>query len=496
MSELSEQRATSLHGWTAPRQRSARRRVSLEVISGVVKFLDACVIPAAGLAAWQLYNSRVYGEVQGPQYDRYTMTAILGAVIFVLIMRLARGYDPQSLPRLGWQLSRVASSWAASLALLETIAYLSKAGTSYSRGWAIGWALIAVTGLALIRMGLFALIRHWSRQGRLARVVVIVGTGEAGQQVVAKLRAASPERIAIGGIFDDRVTRGPERLEGYQVAGTTDHLIALVRQQAIDEIIIALPLSATQRIGELVAKLRSLPVDLRLSIDPVAGEFPMRAIGDTGGVPVIEIVDRPLKHWSGVAKSIEDKLLALALLVLCGPLMALIALAIRLDSEGPALFVQERFGLNNRPLRLLKFRTMRAAEADPSGALRTVRDDPRVTRVGWFLRAFSLDELPQLFNVLRGDMSLVGPRPHAVAMKAGDRLYHDAVDEYFRRHQVRPGMTGWAQINGSRGEIDTLEKARQRVALDLHYIENWSLWLDLRILLRTLPVLLSRRDAY
>ena len=161
------------------------------------------------------------------------------------------------------------------------------------------------------------------------------------------------------------------------------------------------------------------------------------------------------------------------------------AILIKLDSPGPVLFVQKRFGFNNEVIGVLKFRTMHIDRADPSGAQRTVRNDPRVTRLGRILRWLSFDELPQLINVIRGDMSLVGPRPHAVAMKAGDRLYGEAVERYLHRHRVKPGITGWAQVSGLRGEVDTLEKAHARVAHDLYYIEHWSPWLDLKILLKT-----------
>ena len=176
--------------------------------------------------------------------------------------------------------------------------------------------------------------------------------------------------------------------------------------------------------------------------------------------------------------------------------MTLIALLIKLDSRGPVLFAQERFGFNNNVIRVLKFRTMYTDRGDISGAQRTVHNDSRVTRIGRVLRATSLDELPQLFNVLSGDMSLIGPRPHAISMKAGDHLYGDAIEEYVQRHRVKPGITGWAQVNGCRGEIDTVEKARARVEHDLFYIEHWSLWLDLKTLALTVPMLLSRQNAY
>src|SRR5205814_7254319 len=230
--------------------------------------------------------------------------------------------------------------------------------------------------------------------------------------------------------------------------------------------------------------LRRLPVDLRLSAEPIAGALPIRGISEVGTVPMLDVAERPLKNWNALAKLIEDKVLGVLLLLLFAPLMALVALLIRLDSRGPVLFVQERFGFNNNVIRVLKFRTMYIERGDVTGAERTVPNDPRVTRVGRLLRTLSLDELPQLINVVRGDMSLVGPRPHAVAMRAGDRLYCEAVEQYLHRHRVKPGITGWAQVNGLRGEVDTLEKARARVAHDLYYIEHWSPWLDLRILLK------------
>jgi exopolysaccharide biosynthesis polyprenyl glycosylphosphotransferase len=198
------------------------------------------------------------------------------------------------------------------------------------------------------------------------------------------------------------------------------------------------------------------------------------------------ILEPPLNGWHRAVKWLEDKLFGLLLLAAVGPLMVLISLAIKLDSRGPILFMQKRFGYNNKVIDVLKFRTMHVSCCDPSGAKRTIKDDPRVTRVGRVLRWLSLDELPQLLNVIRGDMSLVGPRPHAVAMMVENRLYHEAVEGYLQRHRVKPGITGWAQINGLRGEVDTIEKARSRVAHDLYYIENWSLGLDLRILVRTI----------
>jgi Undecaprenyl-phosphate glucose phosphotransferase len=457
--------------------------ISHEVLTGTVQVLDFCAVFFAGAAAFASYVVAVRG--QGDELAGYVLTIFVVALAFVSALRRTGAYSLQRLPQLGWQIGRVTLVWAGALATLATLAFFAKVGDSYSRIWAATWAALTLGELAVMRVGLRGLVQRWTRQGRLSRTVAVVGAGESGEQLVRKLLTAEHGRVAIAGIFDDRLGRVPDYVAGCPILGTTDDLITFARRVLIDEIIIALPLRAEGRIGDLVAKLRSLPVDLRLSIDQI-GAFPMRGIAHTESGRMIEILDRPLKHWSGILKWLEDQILGTICFIAFAPLMALIALMVRLDSPGPALFIQERFGYNNRIVRVYKFRTMRVEQGDPSGAARTVPNDPRLTRVGRYLRRYSLDELPQLLNVLRGDMSLVGPRPHALAMKAGERLYHHAVSDYFLRHRVRPGMTGWAQVNGLRGEIDTLEKARQRVIHDLYYIDHWSLWFDLKILMKTL----------
>jgi polysaccharide biosynthesis protein PslA len=270
----------------------------------------------------------------------------------------------------------------------------------------------------------------------------------------------------------------------------------LARTNRIDDVIVTIPGHAVARLGALLYKLKRLPVDLRVSADWMIEAFPVTGVSSVGSVVLLDVFERPLKHWNGVLKWAEDRVLGSIFLLIAAPLMAVIAAAIRLTSPGPVFFAQDRFGFNNNVIRVLKFRTMYVQDADPSGARRTVQGDPRVTAVGRILRRWSLDELPQLINVARGEMSLVGPRPHAIAMKAGGRLYNDAVSDYLHRHRVRPGVTGWAQVHGLRGEIDTLEKARARVEHDLYYIDNWSIWLDLKTLAMTMRILLSGENAY
>lgn len=480
----------------APRSRSARlkRTLSREVVSGIVQIVDLLLIALSGLAAFFAYLRGVLGSVD--ELNRCSLIAALSGILFVFLMRRSRAYEFHRFAELGWQIGRVAMVWGVTISALTTWAFVSKVADVYSRGWAISFAVCALSVLILSRVWMRLQFRRWRLQGRLVRSIAVVGAGQVGEELIAKLISDRSGEVEVVGVFDDRMTRIPAVIAGCPVLGTTDRLIEMGQASAIDEIVIALPLRAADRIGQIVAKLRLLPIDLRLSIDLIAGAFPIRGVGSIASVPVIEIVDRPLKHWSGIAKRIEDHILSALALSVAAPIMLLIALAIRLDSPGPVLFIQDRFGFNNRPIRVFKFRTMYVERGDSSGERRTVRDDPRVTRIGRILRRFSIDELPQLLNVMRGEMSLVGPRAHALAMKAGDRLYHEAVGEYFHRHRVLPGITGLAQVNGQRGEIDSVERAQERVRYDLYYIDNWSLWLDLMILLRTVWQAFLTRDAY
>jgi Undecaprenyl-phosphate glucose phosphotransferase len=479
----------------APRRRQPL--MTAKVVEGLIQMLDIFVIVIIGQIALQFYIGSILGtDITRSQHVIYGLISIAVAMVFSFAMHRCRGYVIRNLVRPGWQCQRIFFNWTITVSVLTMIAFIGKASATYSRGWLVVWICGSFITLSVMRIATHNLINVARRRGLLNRTVAIVGAGEVGEHLIAKIKADLNTEIVIAGVFDDRLTRVPAEVEGYRVLGTTDSLITMIQASLIDEIIIALPLRAADRIGGLIAKLRSLPADLRLSIDDTSTGFPMRAIGQTATFQVIEILDRPLKNWSGITKWLEDRILGTIFLLLVTPLMGLTALAIRLDSKGPAFFVQERFGFNNQPVRVFKFRTMHVNQGDPSGSVRTIRNDPRVTRIGRFLRAVSLDELPQILNVMRGDMSLVGPRPHALTMKAGEQLYHDAVAEYSHRHRVKPGITGWAQIHGHRGEIDSLEKAQQRVAYDLHYIEHWSLWLDLKILLATVAVVVSRNNAY
>ena len=242
--------------------------------------------------------------------------------------------------------------------------------------------------------------------------------------------------------------------------------------------------------------LRHLPVDVSWAPELPDLRTPILGVVQVGEIPLIRLVRRPLDGWRYVLKSVEDQVLAAGMLVVAAPAMLGIALAVKLDSPGPVFYRQHRRGFSGEPIALLKFRTMFVEQCDPPDAseiTQASRGDPRVTRIGRFLRRTSLDELPQLFNVLRGEMSVIGPRPHAVAH---DRHYADLIDDYLGRHRVKPGMTGWAQVHGYRGETRTIDQMRRRIELDLEYIDQWSLWLDLQIFYRTLLVGFTQSSAF
>jgi Undecaprenyl-phosphate glucose phosphotransferase len=455
--------------------------------------MDFCLVAGAAAAVV------LYLEVQGDSAAtsrHYTLTSIFAATLFVTMFERSGGYQLKRLQLLRWQLRHVLMVWAVAVAVLLFGASLGKISEIYSLGWGVVWFGTTASLLMMERGVLHFALTRWVRAGYLTRNIVILGAGSEGERLIAKLKHSQDPTVTICGLFDDHKSQPPLSVHGLSVLGTTNDLIRFARCNPVDEVIVALPLDAERQLKEVFAKLKGLAVDLRLSIEPVARRYEGRGVSYLGEVPVLEIADRPLKHWRAGAKWIQDKVLSVLLLFGLAPFMAGIAIAIKLDSPGPVFFAQERFGFNNNVIRVLKFRTMHVGLCDPSGSQRTVCNDPRVTGVGRVLRWLSLDELPQLVNVVRGDMSLVGPRPHAIAMKAGGHLYGDAVEQYLHRHRVKPGITGWAQVNGLRGEVDTLEKAQRRLDHDLYYIDHWSPWLDLKILLMTAGIVVAPDNVY
>ena len=365
------------------------------------------------------------------------------------------------------------------------------------RQWALRWFVYGCGCGVMARLACAAALEFWRRQGRLARRTVVVGGGEGALQTIQRLEQSGKGALHILGVFDDRDrSYAPVDIGRYRKLGAFDDLEGFCREQKVDLLIIAFPTSAEDRILHVLRKLWALPLDVRILA--LGGKLRLRksCYNYIGDAPFLPVFDKPLSDWSIALKSIEDRLGAFVLVVGLSPLFAGIALGVRFTSRGPILFRQTRYGFNNEAFDVLKFRSMYVDQCDPGANRLVTRDDPRVTPFGRWLRKTSLDELPQLFNVLRGDLSLVGPRPHALKGKVGGVDYEHVVDGYFARHKVKPGMTGWAQVNGWRGETDTVEKIEQRVAHDLFYIENWSPWLDLKILLLTPLAVLGGKNAF
>jgi Undecaprenyl-phosphate glucose phosphotransferase len=333
----------------------------------------------------------------------------------------------------------------------------------------------------------------------LRDTVAILGAGPLAGRLIAHLSTqypggAAPCPIEMVGLFDDRRERA--RLAGQTVSGTIDDLMRRAQEGRLDRVIVTLPCSADSRVLAIRDRLQALAIDVLLCPDGAAFDASLHRHEGFAGLPLLTLVKRPLRGWASVAKRLEDIVISLAALIFFGPLMGFIAIAVKLDSQGPVLFRQRRHGLNNREIEVFKFRTMRVETTDESGGRQTARGDARITRLGRLLRRSSLDELPQLLNVLKGDMSLVGPRPHPTGMRTQNQLCHEIVSSYAHRHRVKPGLTGWAQINGYRGATTHPEQLARRVELDLFYIENWSLLLDLKILLKTPITLVTTDSAY
>jgi Undecaprenyl-phosphate glucose phosphotransferase len=461
------------------------------VIAGVVRLIDFVMLSIIGIALYFAYAVPLSG------FRWEYVAAILGiTTTAVICFQAADIYQVQVFRGQLRQLTLMISSWAFVFLLFIGVSFFAKLGGEISRVWLSTFFLGGLAALVGQRLALRTLVRRWARQGRLDRRTIIVGSDHNGEELVRALKAQSDSDIDVLGVFEDRNdTRALETCAGSPKLGKVDDIVEFARRTRVDLVLFALPISAESRILEMLKKLWVLPVDIRLSAHTNKLRFRPRSYSYLGKVPTLDVFEAPITDWDLVMKWLFDHLVGGLILVLALPVMAVVALAIKLDSPGPVLFRQKRFGFNNERIDVLKFRSLYHHQADPDASKMVTKDDPRVTRVGRFIRKTSLDELPQLFNVVfKSNLSLVGPRPHAVQGKLQSRLFDEAVDGYFARHRVKPGITGWAQINGWRGEIDNEEKIQKRVEFDLYYIENWSVLFDTYILLRTPVALITKSE--
>jgi Undecaprenyl-phosphate glucose phosphotransferase len=464
------------------------------VIAGAVRLVDFVLLSLVGIALYLGYMV----PISGFSWD--FVAAIFGMTVTAVICFQASDiYDVQLFRGQLPQMTRLVSSWAFVFLLFIGASFFAKLGSEISRLWLAAFFFSGLATLFGERLFLRTLVRRWARQGRLDRRTIIVGSDQAGEKLIEALNVQEDSDIDVLGVFDDRNdTRALDTCAGRPKLGKVDDIVEFARRTRVDLVLFALPISAESRILEMLKKLWVLPVDIRLSAHTNKLRFRPRSYSYLGKIPTLDVFKAPITDWDLVMKWMFDHFVGGTILLLAAPLMALVALAVKLDSSGPVLFRQKRFGFNNERIDVFKFRSLYHDQADPLASKVVTKNDSRVTRVGRFIRKTSLDELPQLLNVVfKSNLSLVGPRPHAVQGKLESRLFDEAVDGYFARHRVKPGITGWAQINGWRGEIDNEEKIQKRVEFDLYYIENWSVLFDLYILLNTpLALMTKNENAY
>jgi Undecaprenyl-phosphate glucose phosphotransferase len=472
--------------------RATSRYVDREVVQRILKFADfVAVFVAASLA--------LIAAAMPPVAERAAISiGFLAAEISLLcvfILRSAGLYDVSALTGGLWTSMRAGLATFLAGAIMFGAADLLLLPLDFS--WASSWAAFSAGYFLLTRQTLSLWASPISRSGRFRKQVAIVGGGKAAEDALKTLETSSDIDIEVVGLFDDREDqRSPASVMKHRKLGKITDLADFAREHRVDLIIVAIPLSAEARLLHILRRLWELPIDIRISGQASALKLGPRAYTYLGKLPLLAVFDRPLNGWNSFMKSTVDRVIAALAIAVLAPVMLGVALAVRLESNGPVIFRQRRYGFNNELIEVFKFRSMYTDLTDVNAAKLVTRGDPRVTKVGRIIRKTSLDELPQLFNVLTGQLSLVGPRPHATQAKAADALYEKVVDGYFARHKVKPGITGWAQINGWRGETDTHEKIEQRVKHDLEYIDQWSLGLDLLILAKTPFALLKSENAY
>ena len=472
--------------------RASKAGIPLDAVILTVRTVEFVLVILSGTIASALLVRPAIET--GPVYSRIVFVA---AVAFAVLAETVGSYDieAQFSLRQAWQ--RVATAWITTTLFLVTLGFLLKASDQVSREWAVGWFFTGGLLLLSSRLAMTIWVRRLKRRGIFNQRVAIFGAGLQGARLANYIQTTDKLTITIVGFFDDRRDgRVPPSSHNIPVLGNLTMLMETIRAGGVDQVIVALPWSAEARLQQVVSRLALTPVRIRLAPDLASFVFARRPVVLLGEMPVMTLFERPISGVDAWTKVAEDRILATLLLAIFSVPMLLIAIAIRLDSPGPIFFRQAREGFNNHPFKVYKFRTMYHNRSEDVDITQASRRDSRVTRVGAILRRTSLDELPQLFNVLQGDMSVVGPRPHAASTRAGGRLFSDVLSSYAARHKVKPGITGWAQVCGWRGETDTEDKLIKRFEHDLYYIENWSIWFDFYVLCRTVVALMLPRNAF
>lgn len=429
-----------------------------------------------------------------PWHDGYTLMGLLGGFSLTFFNQATGVYS-------GWRgrslfagFKKILQAWSLTWMFLIVLAFLLKDSASFSRFSVSVWAVITPIGLLTYRFAIRLMLASLHSKGWGTKRIAIIGAGDLGQRISkiflqAKMLGHQPVAF-----YDDDANKVGTLVNEIPVKGTIEDLLNKTAAEALyDEIYITLPLQTEERIKEILNALADSSVTVKLIPDLFSFDLLHSRLTDIGGIPIISVYDSPLNsRGNALLKRLEDLIISSIILVLILPVLIAITIAIKTTSKGPVIFKQKRYGINGEEITVLKFRTMKACD-DGKKVIQAKKGDSRVTKLGAFLRKTSLDELPQFFNVIEGSMSVVGPRPHA---SAHNEQYRKLIPKYMLRHLVKPGITGWAQVHGWRGETDTLEKMEKRIEFDLHYIDNWSLGLDLKIITLTLIKGFINKNAY
>ena len=471
----------------ASRSTSRKAQDLLPIMSDLLAIWDFVACLASGQGALALYIYAVMGRpLEFSATGPFRRDIVFGSMIAALVLRNPAGLTDRR-PKSFWKLVlRAEQRCGLAFTVLIAVGLATRATDDLARLWLLSWLALFALSVAGSRIACGHYIRRLKGCGALRESVAIVGAGAARDRLAARIA----DEANVVGTFHTHASGETADLDDAGFAS----LLQLGRDGGVDSVILALEHGQPFDISHIVEQLKSLPVQVAVcTSDGWSGTASphMRLLG---GLPMAVVADRPIKRWNLLIKTALDKLGAAMLLLLLTPLIVGIGLAVGLNSPGPIIFRQKRQGWCGREFTVFKFRTMHDTAKSHRG-FQTRRNDRRCTSVGRILRSTSLDELPQLWNVLRGDMSLVGPRPHADSLHEVDRAGREVVAEYAQRHRVKPGITGWAQVQGARGATATLEQLRRRVEYDLYYIENWSIWLDIRILLHT-PFCLTGENAF
>ncbi len=423
----------------------------------------------------------------------YRGVVLMTMLLVLLIFRHFGLYGPLRGRDFAWQVSRIVSASLVVIALLAVLTFFTHTSSLCSRQWVLYACGLMIVSLVGYRSVVDDLLGNARRMGWNEKRVLIVGSGALAQCVIKRLSQADWTGYRVIALAADEAISPSRDLNGLPVHDLHD-LSSLVMAKNADEVWITLPIQAQHQIEKVLNDLRTSTAQVRWVPDYLGLRMLARDVTEVAGITVLNFNSSPLSSpASRVLKEIMDRVIASLILLMISPLMLLIAVGVKLSSPGPILFKQLRHGVNGKPIWIYKFRTMKMHEEKPGEVVQAKRDDDRITPFGAFLRRTSLDELPQFINVLQGRMSIVGPRPHAVEH---NEFYQKQMETYAQRHMVKPGITGWAQVSGWRGETDCLEKMQRRIEHDLYYIEHWTPWLDIKIILQTALHMFIDKNAY